>query len=382
MGPVAALVLVALVRTIREPRGRAAGALLGLSSLLGLLHYSTVGVAALGVATSVWAFARGASRRSLGVGLGLSLVLAAPFVAGELGSGFETTRSVLGVAAHGGRASHDALAPERARLAFPREALATLDLERFARALGSGESWVRALGPPHALLLGLGVALGLLVLGGACLGARELWRALSRRERLGTTGIALALGLAAWAPFFALRLPTRAHYVQGAFPALALLAGVALERAARRGGRAGASLAATFLLVLGVAGVLEVAAVLRAVDAGHSEPGSAYELPFRDKKAACELVLDEELELVGYRRFEDQLLIAECFRQLERRDPARARRFELVGLRQPYWELDYVLPRPRRQDPGSRVELVAAPGPELLEGEVGRRGVIVVKRVP
>lgn len=390
VAPIAALHLLALVRTVREPRGKAAGALLALSTLLAFVHYSTLGVVALGVAATAWAWTRGADRRALGLGALVSLALATPFLAGELGSRFETTRSVLAVAAHGGRASQTQDAPERGRLAFAGEVLGALDLEAFARALGteahegeprlSGERAVRAVGPPRPLLLGVEGALVLLVLAGAALGARELARSLASREPPGSAGVALALVLAAWGPFFVLRLPAREHYVQDVLPAVAVLAGVALGAVARRG-RGGAALAASLLLALGVAGTLEVDAVLRSLDAGGAQPRSAYELPFRDKKAACELLLDRELELARYRHFEDVVLLETCYRELARRDPERARRFEVVAIRERYWELDLAVPRPKAPEHG-RAELVDAPAAGLVENEIGRCGAIVVKKLP
>jgi hypothetical protein len=378
-GPVAALALVAFLATVRAPRGRAPGVLLGVSALLGLLHYSNVGVAALGVATSAWAFRKGADRRALGLGLAAAVLLATPFVAGEIGRGFADTRAALSVATHGGgRTGGGASDPERRPWAFGLELAAALDLERYARTLGpSGEAWALAQGPPHASAIALAGLLGGLALAGAVLGLLELGRAFSRRGAPGPAGATLGFLVAAWTPFAVLRLPAREHYVQSALPAVVALAGLALARAVRvrPGTRA---LAAALLLAVGVVGVLETRAVLATVDAGRSEPDSAYDLPFRDKRGACEIVLEQELELGRYRRFEDALILEECFRELERRDPKLAARFERVPFHEAYWELDYALPRPRV--PKGRVELVAAPGP--LAGEVGRSGSIAVRRLP
>jgi hypothetical protein len=380
-GPAAILLLLVLLRTVREPRGKAAGVLLGVSALTALLHYSTVGVAALGLVTSAWAAKRGADRRALAAGLVAALALATPFLAGEVGRGFEDTKAALDVAERGGRASRDPSAPERSRLAYFTASFAAFDLEGYARALGpSGEEATRASGPPRILLRTLAPLIALLALAGGALGLLELVRALWGRERLGAAGATLLFTLSAAAPFVALKLPARDHYVQPALAGLAVLAGIGLRHAAKLAAPETSALAAAFLFVFASAGVLEVRSVLASVDAGRAEPGSLYDLPFRDKERVSEIVLQNELALARYRRFEDVLLLEESFRELARRDPERTARFERALLHEAYWDLDYSVPRPRT--PRGRAEIVLAPGPEQLVDEVGRSGRLVVRRLP
>jgi hypothetical protein len=192
--------------------------------------------------------------------------------------------------------------------------------------------------------------------------------------------VALGFGLAGWAPFFCLHLPAREHYAHAIGPALAVLAALGLERVARLAGpRAARALAALVLATVALAGVVETRAVLAAIDSGAAEPGSDYDLPYRDKLGAAQIVLDHELELHRDRRFEERLALEECWRELARRDPARAARFVPVALHQTYWELDYTVPCPR--EPRGQADLVAAPGPELVPGEIGRSGSLVVTLV-
>lgn len=350
--PIGLLVLLALARTAGAPRSRGAAALLPLAALLGLVHYSPVGVAALGALAFAWAWRQGAPRAVLATGLLLALGVAAPHVLAETRNGFRETRAALAVP----RSPGERPDPDRRPAAYFERLAAELDPASYARALGP-EGQKAARGP--ALEAAENLAFwALLALGGA--GAL-----LALRER-GPATVVLASGVAGWLPFLVLRLPSRPHYVQTSVAAALLLGGAALARARRPGPRA---LAALVALGVSSTGVLAVEGTLGAVARGHAEPGSEHELPLGEKLEAVRLVLEGDFELARWRRFEDVILLEEAYRELARRDPARASAFELVTRKIPYWESVVRIPRPR--DPRARVALVAV-GPESVPGEVAR----------
>jgi hypothetical protein len=68
--------------------------------------------------------------------------------------------------------------------------------------------------------------------------------------------------------------------------------------------------------------------VLTALEGVTRPAGSEYDLPLRAKRAVCEAILDRELELVRFPRFEYIFLLEEAFRERSRRDPTLTLRFE------------------------------------------------------
>jgi Dolichyl-phosphate-mannose-protein mannosyltransferase len=324
--PLASLALLLLVRSRKNPRGWAGGALLAFSALLPLIHYSLVGVGAIAFAFGL--LARENRRASL-AGAVLALALLAPHIVIESKSGFQATRGAMDVA----RRNHDD--PERQPLAFPRLAFQAFTLENYARAAGTEP---RAFEPLVSWL-----TRGLL-LAGVLLGARSL-----ARGTLAPPGIALLMALSAWGPFLLLSLPARHHYVQTAVPALAYLAAYALTRV-----RAGGLL----LAPVGWASVLSVATVLHFAASHVIREDSDYNLPFFEKKRACKEVLERELELVRFpfsaqsgARFEYPVLLEVCYRELS---PEKQAHFELVRQEaSPYWDLTVEIPHPR--NPKGRV---------------------------
>jgi hypothetical protein len=312
---IATLVTAALLRARRSSAW--AGALLGGATLGPLIHYSLAGVGAFALVAGL---ALAKTRRARLAGAALALVVLAPHVVIESRSGFQATRDALSVA------GHKADDPERSPLAFPRLAVDAFSLERFARAAN-----VEPIGfEPLASLLVKG-----LVLVGVLLAARGL-----ARRKLEPVGLALLLALAAWAPFLALGLPARPHYAEAAVPPLSLLAAFALTRVPRAG---------VLLAPIGWAGVLSVATVLAAVDKGLVGDGSEYDLPIREKRAACRELLDRGLELAHFPRLEYVILLEASWRELP--EDGR-RRFELVPAPIPgaeFWDLALHLPRPRER---------------------------------
>jgi hypothetical protein len=336
--PLASLALLLLIRSRKNPSGWAGGALLVFSALLPLIHYSLVGVGAIAF---VFGLLARENRRASLLGAVLALALLAPHVVIESKSGFQATRGALDVA----QRNHDD--PERQPLAFPRLALQAFSLESYARAAGTEPGSFE----PFVSWLTRG-----LVVAGVLLGARSL-----ARRALAPPGIALLMALSAWGPFLLLGLPARHHYVQTAAPALAYLAAYALTRV-RSGG--------LLLAPIGWASVLSVAAVLHFA-ASHAILGNSdYDLPFFEKKRACEEVLERELELVRYpvsslsgNRFEYLVLLEVCYRELP---PEKKARFELVHQEaSAYWDLTVEIPHPR--NPKGRVAIVVKGSNAALE---------------
>jgi hypothetical protein len=170
-------------------------------------------------------------------------------------------------------------------------------------------------------------------------------------------GLALLLALAAWAPFLILGLPARPHYAEAAVPPLALLAAFALTRVPRAG---------VLLAPIGWAGVLSVATVLAAVAPGLVGDGSEYDLPIREKRAACRELLDRDLDLTRFPRLEYVILLEASWRELPEES---RRRFELAPAPIPgaeFWDLALRVPRPRERK-GSGAIFVAGTRAVVLE---------------
>lgn len=368
IAPFATLALLASLRAVRKPEGLAPAALLLVSGILPLVHYGLLGPALLGASLCLLpGTLLRTNRRALAGSLVLLVLLYFPHIQGEWENGFRDTLGALSVASKG-RSDPNAAEPERAPLAYPKVALETFALETFARTLGlEGEERARARSLPAPLERGIDLALLALVAAGLGLGAAELVRALVKRERPRAPGVAAAFFLAGWAPFLVLRLPARQQYPLAVAPTLAALAGIVLAKANRRG-------AALLLLSVAVASILETRGALATIDEGATVPGSTFDLPIREKRAACELVLERRLELHGYPRLEYLVLLEDAHRELVLRSPGSAADFETPTIRVPYWDIDVSLPRPR--EPRGRVDLVVAPGP--LPGEVARAGKIAL----
>src|SRR5205823_6673644 len=116
-------------------------------------------------------------RRAFALGVLVSVGLYAPHLLEEAGRGFEDSRAALSVA-RARREAGGAREPERARLAYPKLALASLERAAYARSLGAGEASARLPRPLEAASDLAGFALVFL---GAALGALESLRALARR---------------------------------------------------------------------------------------------------------------------------------------------------------------------------------------------------------
>ncbi len=306
--PLATLAVLLVFRSRKNPKGWAGGALLAFSTLLPLIHYSLVGVGAIALVFGL--MERAKNRRASLVGGVLALLLLAPHVVIESKSGFQATRGALDVA----KKNRDD--PERRPLIFPKLALEAFSMGSYARAAqAEPPSWEKPLSMLVQELVLVGVLLGALSLS---------------RGSLEPRGSALLVALAAWAPFLVLGLPARHHYVQTAVPALAFLGALALARIP------------LLLLPIGWAGVLATASVLQG--AGSIPGGSDYDLPFFKKKAACQAVLSQELELVRYPRLEYLILLEAVWRDLPEEKRAR---FELTPHPVEYWDVPLGVPHPK-----------------------------------
>ncbi|HZV03062.1 MAG TPA: glycosyltransferase family 39 protein [Planctomycetota bacterium] len=333
--PLAVLALLLLVRANRAPKGRAGGMLVFASALLPLVHYSLIGVAGL---TFVFGVLATKNRRALLLGGTLGFLLAVPHLAIEAKSGFEATRGAFAIA----KESKDD--KERRPLAFPELAIEALAIESYARAARSEPGSFE----PYVSLLVQG-----LLYAGLVLGALDLYRAARERRRPKAPGIALAMAVSAWLPFLLLRLPARPHYAPAAVPALAYLAGYAATRL-----RLG-----LLLLPIGVASVLSVRSVLLAVSLGAFAPGSDYDVPFREKARVCDEILEGELELGSWPRFEYVILLEARARNLPPEKRARFEPWPSDIAR--YWDVVVTIPHP--MEPRGRYAIAVEGGKTVLE---------------
>jgi hypothetical protein len=121
-----------------------------------------------------------------------------------------------------------------------------------------------------------------------------------------------------------------------------ILGAVVLSRAKMR------VLSLVVFTALAVSGVLACRGVLSALEGRARPVGSEYDLPLREKRAVCEAILDRELELVRFPRFEYPFLLEEVFRERSRLAPTLALRFEHHDLAFPHWEIAVRLPRPKK----------------------------------